>query len=394
MKEVGLPKKATLMFKGSDIAGLGLSKGVKVKTGQLIGPVSERMLSPVTGAVSDLEKYVGYLQQEYIAVTIEVSEDEPDEAVLGALGNPTLETARDLLGTMPGKPDFAAFFKLQPPVNTILVSCLDEDLLIQTNTFLTRTHSDTLVEGIGYLKRVTKVNRVILAVSSELKSLVEGADCEVLEITPSYPNTLDHMIVGRVLEEGASPGKRLEEMGFGFISAEAVIRLAEVFGQGTLPVDKVVTVIGKDNVPVVVKARIGTPIKDILDSLGMKTAHGDRLIMGGPMRGQALYREDLPITAATDGLMVQDKKEVVLSTDGQCINCGECVRACPVRIPVNMLVRVLAKGQYEDAVSMYDLNSCIECGLCNYVCVCRIPIFHHIMLGKQEVARIAEEANG
>jgi len=44
----------------------------------------------------------------------------------------------------------------------------------------------------------------------------------------------------------------------------------------------------------------------------------------------------------------------------------------------------------------YDLHSCIECGLCNYVCVARIPVFHQIMLGKHEFARIndLEGSNG
>ena len=65
-------------------------------------------------------------------------------------------------------------------------------------------------------------------------------------------------------------------------------------------------------------------------------------------------------------------------------------------IPVNMLVRVLASGLYEEAAEKYDLHACIECGLCNYVCVARIPVFHHIMLGKHEFARIknAEGSNG
>ncbi|MFH1292663.1 MAG: 4Fe-4S dicluster domain-containing protein, partial [Pseudomonadota bacterium] len=78
-----------------------------------------------------------------------------------------------------------------------------------------------------------------------------------------------------------------------------------------------------------------------------------------------------------------------------CINCGECVRACPARIPVNMLIRVLENGLYEEAAEEYDLLSCIECGLCSYVCTARIPIFHYIMLGKSEFARIEtmEESN-
>ncbi len=111
------------------------------------------------------------------------------------------------------------------------------------------------------------------------------------------------------------------------------------------------------------------------------------------MTGRTIDSLDMPILWDTDAVMVQDASKVVLSSDVQCINCGECVRACPVGVPVNMLVRVLASGLYEEAAAQYDLHCCIECGLCNYVCVARIPVFHHIMLGKHEYSKNAEGSN-
>ena len=104
--------------------------------------------------------------------------------------------------------------------------------------------------------------------------------------------------------------------------------------------------------------------------------------------GMTFYTEDMPVLYDTDAIMIQDKTQVVSSGDIPCVNCGECIRACPANIPVNMLVRLLEISLYEEAVSEYDLLSCIECGLCSYVCIARIPIFQHIMLGKHEFSRI------
>ena len=111
--------------------------------------------------------------------------------------------------------------------------------------------------------------------------------------------------------------------------------------------------------------------------------------------GVSVYAEDHPIQADTDAVMIQEKGTLEYISDYPCINCGECIRACPVKIPVNMLVRFLEAGHYEEAAQQYDLYSCIECGLCSFVCVSRIPIFQYIKLAKYELARTqpVEEAN-
>jgi electron transport complex protein RnfC len=160
-------------------------------------------------------------------------------------------------------------------------------------------------------------------------------------------------------------------------------------------VNKVITVVAKGGKTTNVRARIGTLIRDVLQACNVKINDRDRLILGGPMRGAATYSEDLPVEPGTDGIVVQDDAESAQTTDYPCINCGECVRICPVKIPVNMLVRFLEARLYEDATAMYDLHCCVECGLCSYVCVSRIPIFQYIKLGKYELSLIetAEAAN-
>jgi electron transport complex protein RnfC len=62
---------------------------------------------------------------------------------------------------------------------------------------------------------------------------------------------------------------------------------------------------------------------------------------------------------------------------------------------INLLVRYLEAGKFEEAEESYDLGSCVECGLCSYVCVSKIPILQHITLAKHELARMrrAESTN-
>ena len=180
-----------------------------------------------------------------------------------------------------------------------------------------------------------------------------------------------------------------------FMSAEAVASIGSAYATGNIPVDKVVTLVKKDGEKVLVSTRMGTPVGDIFNSCGVTLNEKDRLIIGGPLTGSAIYAEDYPVGPDTDAVMVQDSADVSLVSDYPCINCGECVRVCPVNVPVNMLVRFLEAGQYEAGADEYDLYSCIECGLCSFVCVSRIPVFQYIRLAKYELSRVdsAEATN-
>ena len=392
LKRLSLPGNVMLLVKGYDIGAIQLEAGAQVLTGQRVKLTDDPqgyVLSTVTGTVTGISAHAGYLNQAYVSISIDVSgEDQVDEATLSALAEPSFEVACDYLSDLPGKSDFSSLLRHDPPVNTVVVNCMDPDFLVWTCRYMAMSDPEGLSAGIEVLKKVARVGRVVVAAPSELVSVLSGAGIEVMAVSSVYPNGLSGMIAKDVLGGAYEPGKSFEQMGLGFISAEAVISLGGIFGKAELPIDKVVTVIGKDNAAVMVKARIGTPVGKALEAVGIGTSHGDRLVMGGPMTGVTIYTEDMPISADTDAVMVQDRSQVVLSEDVQCVNCGECVRVCPVKVPVNMLVRVLSGGLYEEAAEMYDLHCCIECGLCAYVCVARIPIFHHIMLGKHECARI------
>lgn len=113
------------------------------------------------------------------------------------------------------------------------------------------------------------------------------------------------------------------------------------------------------------------------------------------MTGAAIYSDQFPVMPDTDAIMVQPGADIPLTSDYPCINCGDCIPICPARIQVNMLVRFLEAGQYQEAADLYDLQSCVDCGLCAFVCPSKIPVFQYIKLAKYELDRLesAEAAN-
>ena len=222
-----------------------------------------------------------------------------------------------------------------------------------------------------------------------------GSGAEVRVVDSRYPATLPKLVMQKLLGQVVPAGKSCEDLGVCFISAEAVAAIGKAFDEGRIPTEKAFTFIDKKGIKTIASARIGTPIAEILNAFHVTLEEKDRIIFGGPMTGSAVYSEDYPIRPDTDAVIVQKNDGIPPITDYPCINCGECVRICPANVPVNMLIRFLEAGHYEEAANMYDLYSCIDCGLCSYVCVSRMPVYHYIKLAKYELGRIntAEATN-
>jgi electron transport complex protein RnfC len=396
VQELPVPSKAVLLLKDSGGGGNGPKVGDSVKTGQRLSasPDSEAyVVSTVTGTISGTAPYVDAGGQGCTAITIDASgQDDWDD---GFGKEQTLDTALKFFESGPGAPSFKAFADPEKEILTIVVNGMDQDLFLTANQQVVQNEADDIKDGVDALKKITGVDRVILAVPEGLVQQAGTTGADVKTVSADYPGSLPRMIMKDVLGQVVSAGDTLEDSGAVFMSAEAVAAMGAAFKTGKLRVTKVVTVVGKDGGSTNVKVRIGTPLKDVLEACNITVNERDTLILGGPMRGKATYSEELAVEPDTDGIVVQDEANSAQVTDYPCVNCGECVRICPVKVPVNMLVRFLEAKLYEDAQALYDLDCCIECGLCSYVCVARIPIFQYIKLGKYELSLMetAEAAN-
>ncbi len=400
VKEIALSKKVTFFLKTTpdDLEKPSISTGKKVKTGEELTLTSgNRVTSTATGEVVDVSPFIGYSGQSFISLAIEVEkQDLWDDEFKKVLDEKGPKEAFSHLGSLPGIANPASFADPENKIKTIIINGLDRDLLTVTNQFIVKTETEPLAEGIKCLKKITGADRIILAVPASLGAVAGKVGADVKVIDPVYPNTVPSLLIESTTGIQTLPGMDLGKKGIGFISAEAVAALGNLFTEGKTPLHKVLTVIDKNENLTIVRARIGTPAKEILTALNIEMGQGDRLVFGGPMTGKAVYSEEMPVQAETDAIMIQDSAQIIPTSDDPCINCGECVRACPANVPVNMLIRLLENSLYEEAEREYDLFSCIECGICSYVCEMRIPIFHYIMLGKHEIAltRALEESNG
>jgi electron transport complex protein RnfC len=376
-----------------------LKVGTTVKTGQrLVLDEGDDIcaISSVTGAVSAVEPFLADFGRAWTAVSIDTENgDTADAEFADASQAPSLETLNRFLAACPGEPDILPLMDERNPVQTIIIYAGNADLLIDTSLHVFKQHASAVNEGIEVLRKATGIDDIVIVVPEESVQNYSGhLDARIQAVSSEYPYAQPlmvlHQLTGRLPDENGAA-----QLGIYFIRAEAVASIGQAFSTSILPVEKMVTVIDKQGRKHLARARVGTPVASLLKAFDIEINDQDKIVFGGPMTGNAIYSEFLPIGPDTDAILVQDKSIIPLYSDYPCINCGDCVRICPANVPVNLLVRFLEAGQYNEGADLYDLYSCIECGLCSYVCVSRIPIYQYIKLAKYELGRItsAEEMN-
>jgi electron transport complex protein RnfC len=376
---------------------MGLRTGTRLKTGQRVALGNgSYFIAPVTGHVSAVSRSTGYLDKALTEISIRVGgEDEWDEGFKASESLSPAERIEGFLHSVPGAEDLGFLVSLRENLRHIVVAALDGDLLVTTNCYVLKRNTEDIRAGIEILRKVFERSKILFLFPEEsgFQGTFEGI--ETRGIRAGYPGFSPKILCRSILGIEVPTGVTCDQMGVGFLSAEAVASIGRAFSTGKIPLDKIITVIKKDGEQVHAKVRIGTPASLVLELLEAQASMGDRLISGGPMAGITLSSANAPVLPDTDALMIQDAEKAPPISDVHCVNCGECVRACPARVPVNMLIRLLQNRLYDEAVRAYDLLSCIECGLCSYVCPAAIPIFHYLMLGKYEYerARASEVTN-
>ena len=397
-KQIPLPSNLILLLHDpiDDARETSIKTGDKVEKGEklhLYGDSKEYTVSPVAGTIKIVDTYSDDFgnTSTYLVIHTDPGRTAGTDAIQYDLKD-TIASADEYLRTIPGAPPLKTLSDPGIKIDTLVITCGDLDLLSTTQQYMALKFMDEIKEGIQVLKRITPVSRFCITIPENLNIKADIDTAEVFRTSAIYPSNLPQMILKDHLNLILPAGRTPKDMGICFMTAEAVVSLARAYKTKTVSHEKVLTVIGKQGIPHRVTATIGTPLRRIFNAFSIQADEQDRVVIGGPMTGFATYTVHHPVQPDMDTVILQDQGSIPELSDNPCVNCGKCIRVCPAQMPVNILVRYLEAGLYEDAADRYDLLSCIECGLCAYVCTARIPIYQYIRLGKHELLKLRADA--
>ena len=370
---------------------LSLKIGDKVKTGQklIFYQNGDGIVSSATGTIKELCTETRSNFSSLTSLTINTEPDEYDQSFPELLKN--AKTDAETIFYLKNLPRSRSLHNINPKIPycyALVIDATEKEPCTITNQYALASGASELKAAISLLGTLLKSQKTIITTFPYLKSLAATCHDDIKTIAPYYPDSLDEIIFKTLFEDKITYDSKANIY---FVGIETVLAIARTLSQNKIQTDKLITVIDKNGIKFLIKTRIGTPVGWICKELGIVTETKDLIAIGGPMRGKAIHCENTPINKDTDSVFIQSEKDISWSSTAHCINCGECVRICPAKVPVNMLVRMLENSVYEEAVRNFDLFSCIECGMCSYVCPAHIPILQYITLGKHEYNKAGAE---
>ncbi len=422
---VEMPCPAELVISMSQHLGAPAKCLVKagdyVVKGQLIGEKNGFISVPVhasaSGLVKTVEPRLGAAGGTAPAVVLDTTAPVPADLPTPNYQLPALDwrsaTREELLKRVEeagicgmGGAGFPTAVKLNPPPNKrceyLILNGAECEPYLTADCRLMMERADRIRVGVEIMRKVLGGPAVRIAVEANKPEAIAALEqafadiegnVEIVVLPVLYPQGSEkHQIyatVGRVVPE---PPALPIDVGCVVENVGTVAAIADAVEQGKILLSRVTTISG-DAVaePKNVEAPLGTKYADLVAFCGGAKEPPAKVLSGGTMMGFAVSTLAIGTTKTTSGLLLLSKQRVVQYTSQACINCGRCVRACPMNLNPAEISKAVEANDIKDAEDAHVMT-CIECGACSFECPAHRAITQHCRRAKASIrARMAAE---
>lgn len=422
---VEMPCPAELVISMSQHLGAPAKCLVKagdyVVKGQLIGEKNGFISVPVhasaSGLVKTVEPRLGAAGGTAPAVVLDTTAPVPADLPTPNYQLPVLDwrsaTREELLKLVEeagicgmGGAGFPTAVKLNPPPNKrceyLILNGAECEPYLTADCRLMMERADRIRVGVEIMRKVLGGPAVRIAVEANKPEAIAALEkafadiegnVEIVVLPVLYPQGSEkHQIyatVGRVVPE---PPALPIDVGCVVENVGTVAAIADAVEKGKILLSRVTTISG-DAVaePKNVEAPLGTKYADLVAFCGGTKEPPAKVLSGGTMMGFAVSTLAIGTTKTTSGLLLLSKQRVVQYTSQACINCGRCVRACPMNLNPAEISKAVEANDIKAAEDAHVMT-CIECGACSFECPAHRAITQHCRRAKASIrARMAAE---
>ena len=399
-KEVILPMN---MHSGGEAEPI-VNVGDHVYVGQLIAREEGRFSSPVhatvSGTVAEILTLPTARGKEVKAIRIEsdgkMEKDPAMKAPVFEGCDGFLQAVRESGVVGLGGAAFPTWAKLNEATNpdykvdTVLINAAECEPYITSDHRMMLAHADLIDDGIEYMRKYMSeylgeaTYKICIeknkpdAIEVLKKKFADKPYVVIHELNAIYPQGAKQVMLYNATGRVAIAGKRFPSFGALIINVSTLSKMAEYLNTGMPLVQRIVTVDG----PAVKKpgnfiAPIGTSIRTLLELTETDIEKVGKVVIGGPMNGNATVSVDSPIVKVSNCILAFDEKRATLPEPSACIRCGRCMEKCPVDINIAAVegaMKIKNEEKREAALIDTGVRQCVDCGCCSYVCPAHRPL--------------------
>ena len=412
VEEFPIPKTATIFIHQN----LGASpvcvvnKGDTVKVGTLLAKaesfICANVHSSVSGKVLQVEKIADSSHFKKMAVVIEVEGDEWEPAIDQSpdlVKDITLINKDEIIQRIKecgvvglGGACFPTHVKYMLPegknAEYLLINAAECEPYITVDHRIMLEKAEECMVGINILMKASGAKKAKIGIENNKKDAIKhfkevAKQYPAIEVVPlqvKYPQGAEKQLIKSLINREVPDGQLPIVVGAIVNNITTCFAVYEAVQKNKPLIETHLTVTGKQiKEPKNYKVRIGTPILDILNSVGLPEDTG-KIIAGGPMMGKAVANPNFFAVKGLTSLLLLDDKESKRGEVEACIRCGKCIYGCPQGLQPCLLASLSEFKNFEKCESNGVLNCC-ECGSCSYICPANRPLLDYIRVAKTAV---------
>ena len=274
-------------------------------------------------------------------------------------------------------------------VDTIIVNAGECEPFITSDDRLCREMPHHLISGLKIIMKIFGLNTAHIAIEDNkpeaaraLQAQLGDTDGITVDVLPAkYPQGAEkqmiYAVTGREVPSGGLPAA----VGCAVFNAATCKAIHDCVYEGMPLIRRVVTVSGDIVMaPKNLLVPIGTSFNDLMEAVG-HSENPYKVLSGGPMMGAALYDLSAPTIKGVNAVTILGKKNKYAVDEPQCLRCGKCIDACPMKLAPVLMYKALQSGDVDTMKSVHMMD-CIECGCCAYTCPAGVPLVMAFRSGK------------
>lgn len=249
----------------------------------------------------------------------------------------------------------------------LIINGIDLDPFEENYSFIIKKYAEKILECVDAICDIFKMKKCIFAIKNNdaenvnmlINNIGTYPNINLKLLQDNYPIGKEELLTNYLLND------KQKKLGITHLTIDEILSLYEVLKRNQPLCEKFIMIGGElVSEPMILNTKFGTLIKDIIENHINNLPNEYIVVANGLFIGHEINL-NTPLTNNIKSLFIMKRQNKI---EQECINCGLCVKVCPIKINPKYM------HEKNDKQSKKYKERCLQCGLCSYSCPSKINL--------------------